>query len=424
MYLVIITSNYPYGSGEEFLEDEIRIAEKYFSKIILLSCSKSSKITKYLPPNVLLIKSRKSRYDYALLLITLMDLFSCKTIRELLFSYRVLKFTNVFISLKAIYIYYYINRILSPKLVSKQLLDSHTIYYSYWLGPGAFALSNLKKNYPKQFCIARTHGGDCFIDRGYLPFRREILEKLDQIYSISEAGKKSIETKLVSLLKKKTLKIHVQKLGILYHGLTLNPSSTSDVLQIVSCSNIIPLKRLDLIIDTLSEIHSINVKWTHYGDGKSRKKIQAYAQKKLGDKKNITYRFCGHKSKSEVFRNYSSEHVDLFVNCSDYEGIPVSIMEAFSFGIPAIARDVGGNSEIVNSCNGFLIPSYSSVTDLKNSINRFFSMTQKEKKKLSEFAHLTYRSFFNAQENYENFFRCVLKIYREQEELLKKNGLY
>lgn len=38
------------------------------------------------------------------------------------------------------------------------------------------------------------------------------------------------------------------------------------------------------------------------------------------------------------------------------EGIPVSIMEAISFGIPIIATNVGGNAEIVNDETGVLIP--------------------------------------------------------------------
>lgn len=47
---------------------------------------------------------------------------------------------------------------------------------------------------------------------------------------------------------------------------------------------------------------------------------------------------------------------DLFVNMSLSEGIPVSIMEAISFGIPIIATNVGGNAEIVNDETGVLIP--------------------------------------------------------------------
>ena len=44
------------------------------------------------------------------------------------------------------------------------------------------------------------------------------------------------------------------------------------------------------------------------------------------------------------------------MNVSESEGIPVSIMEASSFGIPVIATNVGGVGEIVeNGYNGLLL---------------------------------------------------------------------
>ena len=36
------------------------------------------------------------------------------------------------------------------------------------------------------------------------------------------------------------------------------------------------------------------------------------------------------------------------------EGLPISILEAFSYGLPVISTPVGGIPEIVNSDNGFL----------------------------------------------------------------------
>lgn len=42
---------------------------------------------------------------------------------------------------------------------------------------------------------------------------------------------------------------------------------------------------------------------------------------------------------------------------SAYEGLPMVIMEAFQTGLPAVATDVGGNSEIIeDGINGFLVP--------------------------------------------------------------------
>jgi glycosyltransferase involved in cell wall biosynthesis len=47
---------------------------------------------------------------------------------------------------------------------------------------------------------------------------------------------------------------------------------------------------------------------------------------------------------------------DLFMLISNYEGLPVSIIEALSVGLPIIASNVGGVNELVNDgLNGFLV---------------------------------------------------------------------
>jgi glycosyltransferase involved in cell wall biosynthesis len=47
--------------------------------------------------------------------------------------------------------------------------------------------------------------------------------------------------------------------------------------------------------------------------------------------------------------------VDLFILASDYEGLPVSIVESLVFGKPVIASNVGGISEILDGTNGFAL---------------------------------------------------------------------
>ena len=64
----------------------------------------------------------------------------------------------------------------------------------------------------------------------------------------------------------------------------------------------------------------------------------------------------GHYPNEELLRYYGSNHVDLFINTSSTEGVPVSIMEAQSFGIPVIATDTGGVKEVVTEGTGSLLP--------------------------------------------------------------------
>lgn len=51
-----------------------------------------------------------------------------------------------------------------------------------------------------------------------------------------------------------------------------------------------------------------------------------------------------------------NEYADLFILTSNYEGLPMVILEAMSFGKPVVASDVGGISEIVeNGVNGYTV---------------------------------------------------------------------
>ncbi len=51
------------------------------------------------------------------------------------------------------------------------------------------------------------------------------------------------------------------------------------------------------------------------------------------------------------------KQADIFILTSDWEGLPLSILEAMRAGLPVIASDVGGVSEAVeDDVNGFLIP--------------------------------------------------------------------
>ena len=71
---------------------------------------------------------------------------------------------------------------------------------------------------------------------------------------------------------------------------------------------------------------------------------------------NIKIDFRGNVKNSDLLEVYKNNQFDLFLNVSLSEGIPVSIMEALSFGIPCIATDVGGTKEIViDGYNGWLL---------------------------------------------------------------------
>ncbi|MHA1285165.1 MAG: glycosyltransferase [Promethearchaeota archaeon] len=67
--------------------------------------------------------------------------------------------------------------------------------------------------------------------------------------------------------------------------------------------------------------------------------------------------------KSVIFLGYRSDisnlmnSADAYVMSSAWEGLPLVLLEAGACGLPIVATDVGGNSEIViNNKNGYLVP--------------------------------------------------------------------
>ena len=65
--------------------------------------------------------------------------------------------------------------------------------------------------------------------------------------------------------------------------------------------------------------------------------------------------FMGYVPNVEIMQFMEESNVDVFINLSTSEGVPVSIMEAQSYGIPVIATNVGGTGEIIDKDNGILL---------------------------------------------------------------------
>src|SRR5690606_35919751 len=82
------------------------------------------------------------------------------------------------------------------------------------------------------------------------------------------------------------------------------------------------------------------IQWHHFGDGPQMSLLER--EKSEISIKNLTITLHGRVENSKIYDFYRYNPVDLFINLSSSEGIPVSIMEAISCGIPVVATNVGG----------------------------------------------------------------------------------
>ena len=112
------------------------------------------------------------------------------------------------------------------------------------------------------------------------------------------------------------------------------------------------------------------------GDGPLMKSLIDFCKRNF--KNNIDYNFLGRISNLELFSYYKDNYIDLFMNLSSSEGIPVSIMEAMSFGIPVIATNVGGTAEIVNIDNGYLLSPNPLLEEVAEAISTYYYLNDEE----------------------------------------------
>src|SRR5690554_6228579 len=125
------------------------------------------------------------------------------------------------------------------------------------------------------------------------------------------------------------------------------------------------------------------------------------SEKVMSTQSNLKISFIGQLANTEVKKKLAAECFDVFINSSASEGIPVSIMEAMSYKIPAIAPDVGGIADLVNRSNGYLMPAVCTTDDIKKGIDAIHQ--NKEKINYKENAYQWVKKNFNSDINYPEF---------------------
>ncbi|MCB0489355.1 MAG: glycosyltransferase [Cyclobacteriaceae bacterium] len=280
------------------------------------------------------------------------------------------------------------------RYISENKLND-AIFYDYWLVDSTLALIALKKRGVIKKAISRTHGFDLYDDRQFesrVPFLEYRVAHLDKIFTISRHGYDYLKNRVSPSLS--------GNIELSYLGVTTNFAKDPDkrVLGeylVVSCSSMIPVKRIDKIIDSLRET-TLNIRWVHFGDGPLRKSLEQAA---LTLPPNIQTSFYGHITNSQVLEFYGSNYVDLFISLSESEGLPVSMMEAISFGIPILATAVNGIPEIVTEKTGVLVNISVDEIEVCQALHHILSNGNLDRNEIRNF----FRSNFDAKKNYESF---------------------
>jgi len=162
-----------------------------------------------------------------------------------------------------------------------------------------------------------------------------------------------------------------------------------------------------MIIDALALLpESLHVEWHHFGDGQERENLTAQAERTLPP--HIRWKFWGHIPNCQIDGLYQSLKPAAFITLSSTEGLPISILEAFSAGVPAIATNVGGIPEIVrNRETGVLLPEAPSPEEVAAAIQHFYNLPLMKRDTMGAAARALWEKDFNAEKNAERFARSL-----------------
>ncbi|QAT49525.1 glycosyltransferase [Caproiciproducens sp. NJN-50] len=405
--LVLLTKKYPFDSGEEFIENEVPLLAKTFRRVILIATSVSdgAEQTRPVPDHVEVHSLSAPRIRRAVLprlafsALKPLPAFVAGSDREQAgLSFRRKLFCSYFLA-KSGQIFKCCRNILSA--AGLEAYDGVT-FYSYWFYDTALAAANLKREFAlkNSRAVSRAHRYDLYADQnpaGFLPMREYLLQNLDKVYPCSLDG----GNYLIKYHPRFAGKIRTAYLGTQDRG--LSPDRESGVFHLVSCCHISPVKRVDLLAHSLALLKDsgLRLKWTHFGAGDGLDSLRDYA------KENLSFMECslpGEISNPRLMEFYRENPVDCFINTSSSEGLPVSIMEAASFGIPVIATDVGGTAEIVTpEETGYLLPCDFGPNELAEKIELLYHMPSEKRQKMRKASRELWAENFCSEQNYARF---------------------
>lgn len=343
-HLLLLTHQYPFDSGDAaFVRDEISALAAAFERISIISLTA--------PPSAMLPLPTNVRYLGATGTIS----FS-RAVRGLIRPSRAFRALRTFAkegrtrSLREMQkdlVAVASGAWFASRAIVKTLLggDESLTVYSFWGVDIAYLLPWLRQRARRM--VVRVHRYDIDMETaGYRPLRRAILHDTDLVLTISENAREYLLARHPFIRPEG---VAVRRLGIPEQVASPAVAGTDDELQVVSCSSVIPLKRVALILESVTALaeRGRRIRWTHFGDGPLFEDLRRAVVARTDRSPNLHVELVGRVPRDQVLAFYRKSHVDAFINVSTIEGVPVSAMEAAAFGIPIVATDVGSTRELV-----------------------------------------------------------------------------
>lgn len=194
--------------------------------------------------------------------------------------------------------------------------------------------------FPSKKTVYTVHGFDSIrlAYRKFLPIEKCLQYQCKAVVGVSKYDEKNLITEGIK-----------NNVSTVYNGISIPdcshlvdiPVFNDDKKVILSIARVFPQKKTDLFVEVARLLPQYNFVW-------------------IGNQREVTEfgelptncHFLGNIPNAGAF----CSKADLLMLPSNYEGLPMVILEAMSFGKPVVASDVGGINEIViNDTNGYTL---------------------------------------------------------------------
>ena len=140
---------------------------------------------------------------------------------------------------------------------------------------------------------------------------------------------------------------------------------TNDQINITIVSRLVSHKNIKKIIRAISDLNSPLINLNIIGDGPELNQLQKISLES-NNKDNII--FHGKLNRDDI--NHIFLNSDIYIQASNYEGLPHSLLEAMSYGIPVLCTPVGECKEILgNEDRGYILDLPVSKNNIKSKIS-------------------------------------------------------
>jgi len=272
--------------------------------------------------------------------------------------------------------------------------------------------------------IIRKIVGDPVWERAYS--KAKISESFDEFQVKNYGFSISLQKKVRSFSIKKTdivvtpsqhLKNFILNLGfknkieIINNGVFIPEENTNiftnDQINITIVSRLVSHKNIEKIIKAISDLNSPLINLNIIGDGPELNQLQKISLES-NNKDNII--FHGKLNRDEIDHIFLNS--DIYIQASNYEGLPHSLLEAMSYGIPVLCTPVGECKEILgNEDRGYILDLPVSKNNIKSKISQIIGekdIANKKGDRGKDFINEKY-NLTNSFNLYKNLFTRLLE---------------